>query len=855
MRSIFRKFWIKHKTKFVIVLSAILGMIAFTNFYYIFDITAQSNDECLWLNKKISKDSVKIVFDQIKENGVTWQAGIRDGNHLLAIDGIKTPNTMIASRILDRVKKGDYATYTVEQNGKVFETNVLVKKLINFSGLGYTLLSSIWIIVAFIVLMSKNEGKIQRLFFRVAVYSVLLSMISLLYRGNIVENPLYESKYLIISVDTLMTLGSIFFPFALVHFFCFFPKEFSFTYKKYFRWIIYGLPSLFFVSFTIVKFLYIYRGKTEKLYSIIFDIINIITLIGFIIGLVLLFINYMKLKNKRERNPIFIILIAYTVGVVSLVYTNFLASAIAGIIFNNPAYFTPIILISLLPIAFGYSIFRYSLMDLSDFVRNAIVYGAATVTLAGTYFFIIYLIGQGVSTAIGTEYRGIIAGAVFVIFAFVFQSTKDRFQNLLTEKFYPEQYAFQKSLINYSSGVASIVGHENILDSTKELFVNSLKLHHFGLMLKDKKDNVFTLSRHYGIENTCMKIHNEDNIVEKYFLGQIALGKRAYVDRQDFKIIINGNFSPLLHEEIYTVVPLIIQSKVIGLLLFGLKYSGSQFSGKDLDLLISAASQTSVSIENARLYDSEVEKKKMERDLENARLIQESLLPKNYPDIAGIEICGAMLPAMHIGGDYYDLIQISPSKFYVVIGDVSGKGLSASFYMSKLQTMIRLNCTDNKSPREILIEINKHIFAEIEKNWFITVSLALIDVESKSIRLCRAGHVPLLKINSGKAGIFQPAGVGIGLDRGDIFQSSLEEKIIPLHSGDLLFFFSDGVTELMNKVDELYGFERIKQFLIADAEKPCKEITKDLLADFENFRGSTHQYDDITFVIIKNNIV
>ena len=254
------------------------------------------------------------------------------------------------------------------------------------------------------------------------------------------------------------------------------------------------------------------------------------------------------------------------------------------------------------------------------------------------------------------------------------------------------------------------------------------------------------------------------------------------------------------------------------------------------------------------MYDSEVEKQKMERDLENARLIQESLLPKTFPFIPGIEICGAMLPAMHIGGDYYDLIQISPSKFYVVIGDVSGKGLSASFYMSKLQTMIRLNCTDDKSPREILIEINKRIFAEIEKNWFITVSLALVDVENKTIRLCRAGHVPLLKITSDKAEIFQPAGVGIGLDRGDVFKSSLEERIIPFQNGDLLFFFSDGVTELMNKDDELYGFERIKQFLVSNIQKTCKEITKDLLADFENFRGSTHQYDDITFVIIKNKI-
>jgi serine phosphatase RsbU (regulator of sigma subunit) len=855
MLDLIKKFWIKQRIKFIVALTAFLAIIGFINFYYIFEVTAQSNDECLWLIEKISKDSTVIVFNQVKVDGVTWQAGIRDGDHLLKIDGVKTPNLVIASHLLDRVKKGDYATYTVESKGKIFETPILVKKLINFAGLGFALLSFIWIIVAFIVVMSKPDGKIQNLFYRVSIFSVLLAMSNLLYRGNFVENPIFTNRLLVISVVTLITFGAVFFPFVLVHFFCVFPKEFPFISKRWSKRLLYGIPATLIIIATLLRIIFVNQGNGDKISTIISGIINITILVGFILGLVLLFINYVKLKTKRERNSIFVILVAYTVGVVSLIYTNFLVAAFAGIIFNNPAYFTPIILIALLPIAFGYSIFRYSLMDLSDFVRNAVVYGSATVTLAVVYFFVIYLIGQSVSTAIGTEYQGIIAGAIFVVFAFVFQSTKDRFQNLLTEKFYPEQFAFQKSLLKFSNDVAGIVGYDNILDSTKKLFIQSLRLHHFGLMLKDKKENIFNLVRQQGIENTHLKIYDESNSIEKYFMNQGVIGKKPYVDRQDFKNSIEGKLSSLLHEEIYTVVPLIIQSKVIGLLLFGLKYSGSQFSGKDLDLLISAASQTAVSIENARLYESEVEKQKLEHDLENARRIQESLLPKTYPEIKGVELCGSMLPAMHVGGDYYDLIQISDKKFFVVIGDVSGKGLSASFYMSKLQTMIRLYCVEEKSPREILIEINKRIYSDIEKNWFITVSLALIDLENNNIKLSRAGHTPLLKINNGKTKIYQPAGVGVALDKGDLFQSSLEEATIPLESGDLLFFFSDGVTELMNTDYELYGFERMKQLLISNIDKPCKVIGKSLLDDFEKFRGNTPQYDDITFVIIKNNTV
>lgn len=853
MLDALRKIWVKHLTKFIVFLTVIFLLIGLANFYFVFVVTAQSNDECLWTMKKASKDSVVILFDQVKEDGVTWEAGIRNGDQLISIDGIKTPNTTIASRILDRVSKGDYATYVVKRGDKEFETHVLVKKLINFSGLGIALLSFLWLLVSFIVIISKPQGKLQMLFFRVSLYSVMFAVSNWLYRGSMVENPIFINVYVLLIVDTFFTFGGIFFPFALVHFFSVFPKELAFTFKKWFKWVVYVMPAFFFVIATILKLFFVFFGRTPIVYNVILQFINMLVLLGFIVGLVLLFINYMKMQTKRERNSVFVILVAYLVGVLAIIYTSFLAPSIAGIIFNNPAYFTPIILVALIPLAFGYSIFRYSLMDLSDFVRNAVVYGVATVALGSVYFLVIYILGQSISSAIGTEYQGVIAGVVFVAFAFIFQSTKDRFQNLLTEKFYPEQYTFQKNLLKFSNDIAAVVGYENILDSTKDLFVQSLKLNHFGLMIKDENQNEYKLVKHQGIKNRSIIIKDDLNLVEKHFLDLSVYSKKTFIDRQDFKTSVYGIFAQLINEEIYTVIPLVIKSKVIGLLLFGIKYSGSQFTDKDVELLVFAASQTAVSIENARLYESELEKQKMERDLENARKIQESLLPKKYPEIQGVEIYGDMIPAMQIGGDYYDFIEAGENKFFVVIGDVSGKGLSASFYMSKLQTMIRLHCQAEKSPKEILTEINKRIYLDIEKNWFITVSLALFDFSKQTIKYCRAGHTPLLKVNAGMEEILQPMGVGIGLDRGSVFENSLEEIEIEISNGDLFFFFSDGVTEIMNKDDEMYGLERTTKFIKDISKKPCNEISTALLLELDEFRGKVHQYDDVTFVIIKKN--
>jgi serine phosphatase RsbU (regulator of sigma subunit) len=848
-----KKLWVKNHSKFIVATTVIFALLGIINFFFIFDVTAQSNDECLWIPRQVKPDSASLFFSNVKFKGVTWQAGIRDGDQLLAIDGIPTGDLQIASKILDRVQKGDYATYTVKRIGKVFETQVLVKKLINFVGLAFALLSFLWLLVGFVVVIAKPEGRTQLLFYRIGIAAMLYSLVALLFRGANVANPIFENKLVLILVDNAWTLGGSLFPFLLVKFFCIFPKENALQRKKWFNVSLIVLPLAIFAIVSIIKIKYVYSGLNPMFYETLSTILHIILTGGFIAGLVILLISYTKLKTKYERNSIFIILVAYLVGVVALLYTYTLAATIAGIIFNNPAYFTPIILIALLPVAFGYSIFRYSLMDVSEVVRTTVFYGVATVTIAAVYFVLIYILGQSISYAVGTEYQGVIAGAVFVLSAVVFQSTKDKFQNFLTRKFYPEQFAFESGLLIFSNDIASVVGLENIFDSTSDLFTKNLKIKAFCLMLKDTKGD-FKPVRKQNIIGTDWSFSDPGDLVGRYISECGALGKKLVIERQEFETIFGGMSKKFFEEEIYTAVPLLANLKVIGIMLFGLKHSGSQFSGKDIDLLTAVGSQTAISIEIARLYESETEKKKLEHDLENARKIQETLLPKVFPKIGGIEVAGKMIPAMHVGGDYFDLIKVAEDRLFVVIGDVSGKGLSASIYMSKLQTMIRLYCDEKSSPKDVLVEVNKRIYESIERNWFITVSIALFDVENKTVSFCRAGHTSLLRADLNGISSFQPSGIGVGLERGDIFRSSLEEVTLSLHDNDLYFFYTDGVTESMNEKDEFFGIERTGRILLENRNRSCAVIESALLNSLEKFRGPAQQYDDITTVLLKYKV-
>ncbi len=843
----FRNYILRIREKLIIVASTAVLLAALYNVYTVLGSRLTSNDECLWSPTKTSKGMV-LHFDFVKKNGVTWNAGIRDGDQLLAINGIPIKSDMQAQNILDKVKAGNYAEYKVKSGDKVFTTKVLVKKLVRYPDLANSLLGLFWLIIGFIVLLAKPDGKIQKIFYAVGIATVL-SVISLwlpmrFTPKDIADNPVF---YGIIAY--LWSLSICFLPFLLLYFFWIFPKQFKFLEKKWLQISMFAIPIVLFLItfFTLITTFgfeknYIPFGAWRTFLNTLVGAANVIAWISLIV-------NYRRLKTKEEKKPIFIILIAFTVGLVASIYTSAIAPAITDTMFNQPEYYAPIILNILVPVAFGYSIFKYQLLDVSIVVKNSIVYGLATITLAAIYFLFIYAMGQGISSAIGTQYQGIIAGIVFVVFAMVFQSTREKFQDYLTSKFYPEQFAAQKVLMSFSNTVSTVVGLDNILDSMKNTYVNALGINHLAIFLSGENDKQFKCMRGKNMPGNFSSIEKEG--FAEFIVQRFSDMKKAIIQREEFNQAFPENINDLLRAEIYTVIPMKIKSKIIGLLLFGLKHSGSQFAGKDLDLLYATAGQAAIAIENARLYKTEAEKHKIERDLELARKIQQGLLPKCIPSMKGLQICGEMHPAMQVGGDYFDLIPVSRTKLFVVVGDVSGKGLGAAIYMTKLQTMIQLACSFDKKPKEILIDVNRRMYESFERNSFVTVTLALFDTDKNNVIFCRAGHMPLLTAKNGNVTEYKTKGLGIGLDSGDLFQNSLVEEEISLTPGQLYAFFSDGVTEAMNSKNDLFGEENLTALLKNKSSKTPGEVMDEIWESVKQFRGDAEPNDDMTMVLVK----
>ena len=259
-----------------------------------------------------------------------------------------------------------------------------------------------------------------------------------------------------------------------------------------------------------------------------------------------------------------------------------------------------------------------------------------------------------------------------------------------------------------------------------------------------------------------------------------------------------------------------------------------------------------------QLVAEQTEKRRLEEELRIARGIQMSLLPHGPLSIPGLSVGALCAPAREVGGDYYDLLPLDAGRTGVLIADVAGKGTSAALYMAELKGLMLSLSRIHTSPRELLIEANRIISRHLQSGSFITMIYAVFDVGQRTMTCARAGHAPFIRIPAGpadarRARVLAPDGMvlGLNLDNGERFERILKEVTIPLADGDLFFFFTDGISEAMDRQGTCFGEPRLSAFLEANAERSVEEIRDLVLQEVETFVDGQPQHDDITMVILR----
>jgi len=247
------------------------------------------------------------------------------------------------------------------------------------------------------------------------------------------------------------------------------------------------------------------------------------------------------------------------------------------------------------------------------------------------------------------------------------------------------------------------------------------------------------------------------------------------------------------------------------------------------------------------------ERVRLQKELEIARRVQLGLLPKIQPKVNGFDIAGSCIPALEVGGDYFDFVHLKGDNLGIAIGDVSGKGVPAAIYMTLTKGILQSYAEEELSPKQVLTKVNHLMYRTIERSWYVSMFYAVLDPRRRLLRFARAGHNPAIVFRSGESGsrFLQTAGIGLGLEVGEIFTKTLVEGELQLSPGDTLILYTDGFTEAMNSQLEEFGDRRFLDLLHRHNDGSAEQLVQHAFAEARDFAGEHPQHDDMTIVVLK----
>jgi len=322
----------------------------------------------------------------------------------------------------------------------------------------------------------------------------------------------------------------------------------------------------------------------------------------------------------------------------------------------------------------------------------------------------------------------------------------------------------------------------------------------------------------------------------------------------DQRVVVHED--PALKVRSVIAVPLQFRDRFFGVLAVANSADGEPFTQTDFSLMQSLAEQAALALHNAEFLNFQLEKRQMDLDLSLASGIQQMLLPKEAPQVAGLDLDARYTPAQKVSGDFYDLFALPGNRLGVAVADVSGKGIPASLLMAMCRTDLRQIAPRHESPAQTLAELNRTLGGDL-RGMFITILYAVIDPQAGVVTLARAGHeLPLFLRRDTATGVPEVEFVGsegmpLGLVPDAVFSAVIADRTERFAPGDALVLYTDGLTEAPNEEEKEFSNARLADAARALHARGARELNDGILETVHRFAGTASLRDDLTLVTIK----
>jgi len=489
-----------------------------------------------------------------------------------------------------------------------------------------------------------------------------------------------------------------------------------------------------------------------------------------------------------------------------------------------------------------WAIVKYQFLDVTVLVRQSLVYTISSGILVGLY---ILIVGQAdrLLTSFFGEKMTIVNIAFIVVFLILFQPINVQLDNLIQKFFIRRRTDYRNVMEQLSRRLISVFDPDQAREMIEKTLKSAILVDRIYFVLFDDKLQEYVLLP--SADYPRRVIINIDDL----FLGGVnQLEAPTVFDRMALYREGSALYREMEKRRAQLIMPIKDADHLLGFLALTAKATGYRYNAEDITMLGVISNQLVTVLTNTRLYADSLEKQRLHEEIAMARQIQIDLLPKSPPQSEAYAIGARSIPSLTIGGDFYDFIPKTNGHFGLVVADASGKGMPAALLVAQIQAMLRSEVGSHEEIARILGNINQYVSELTSAEKFATLFYGEYDPGSGRLRYANAGHnYPILVRSDGTTLTLSRGGILIGAFGGAVY----EEDSVYLKDNDVLFAYTDGLSEAMNEDDEEYGEERILDFVVKQRHLNPDELIDGILADLKNFDTTDPPRDDTTLIAMK----
>ncbi|MPY87247.1 MAG: SpoIIE family protein phosphatase [Luteitalea sp.] len=805
------------------------------------------------LSEAVDDIGPALIVTTLAAGGTSDRAGVRVGDVITRINGQPFPNRVGADSLIRSAEPGHAIEYAILRAGTAQTLHVKPASLqFTFGFLAIVVTGILWMLLGTFLALARPlipAARYRGLAFLLIGYALTVAW----------TRPYISSSAFHFGLDLLFQIALFVGIAVWVHSVQYFPRERPLLRAR--RW---ALPVVYGTALLAGALPLASRG----------DLVDFMARTFMALAFMLLLVCLVTWRTNRDRSakeaevmrPLVrlrnVTLIGIAFGVLWVAFfgqgrpgPGFLAACLVAVPFVNL-----------------YVIARYRLLDLNLQVRRNVAYVAAstawTLTVVAVGVWAVWQLAQMavpipnirfsaqsvqvVDDPDQAEERAVLERVLLMVAAvgltFGLRGVRRRGQRMIDARFYRKDVDYRVVVRGLGRVLATRVSRDELATELVAGIDRLLPLKRSGVILaRDAQPVIPREARGFSAEEwQTLATH----------VGADALQAVQKAERE-----VNAEYAiprlrrPLEAARIQSLYPIRHDDAVVGVLFLGEKQAESAFTSDDFEFIDAVAAQAGVAIENAFLYDQVAQQERLKLELELARRIQMASLPQATPRVDGLDVAARSVPALEVGGDFFDYLTGAPDRLGIVIGDVSGKGTSAAFYMSKVQGILRSLNSFDLAPSELFVRANDLLLSDLEKRWFVTALGAFFDTTTRRLVLTRAGHLPLyyFERTTGNVRSVLPPGIGLGLSSRSVFAAELVEAELQYSAGDAFLLITDGVTDCGNSHDTEFGEERVMDAFRTASRNgaTATDIVERLLVELDTFSHGCTPFDDQTLVVVR----